>query len=358
MKSKRILTLILCLLLLCGMLSSCRAQQTSYTPPTLSSYDNKFNYNNLSAGADNIFIDGQGMYYNDKEFFQRYCRVYAHTEDGVTPVFMAWGDVQSVPQKYGNKMYVLYHMFYDMENSYLIEYDYSTQKRKTVATIPVYWIDNIYVVDDVAYYTTSFGGNSLNAVHLDTGEILPIEDSINACGVVDGRLRYVICEDFYCTVYEYDAASDQSAVIGGFDYTDYEFIDRCIWANFTKDTVIFLSGNYTIPPLFYWMDRNEIQQLQTDQLLASVVACEEYLFFVVDERDYSEEQAYSHHTVYRLCIETLEVEKIERFYGSVYLYVMSDTDVFIEHDYGKRIVHYNVADGTSEEIWVDHSPIV
>ena len=358
MKAMRILILILCLLFLCGALFSCRANKLTYTKPTLSSYNNKFNYNNLSAGTNNIFIDDEGVYYNDKELFQRYYRVFSITEDGVTPLFFEKGYLQSVPQKKGDKLYVLIHRYNDSHNTYLMEYDYSTKSQKTVATIPDYWIDKFYVVDNVAYYTTT-SENKLCIVNLGTSEILTIKDKINTCGIVDNHLRYVICENSYCSIYEYNVDSQVSVLIGEFDYTQYDFLSRCSRANFTKDAIIFMSNNLEIGPLFYWLDRNEIEQYNpASGILTEAIAYEEYLFFVIDENDLRDDRDYTTHTVYRLCIDTIEVEAIAQFYGAVYIYVMSDVDVFVHHDFAKQITHYNITDGTSEKILVDSSSYV
>lgn len=340
MKAKRIFALLLCLVFLCLTLCSCVDSGAKFTPlcEIYPDIEFRFNYNNCSAGGFSD-IDAYGMYTSPRD------NLLIFGSDGFERVYVGSYFFECGAQRHGDKIYLLLQQK-DLGRCQLVAYDLVTEKKEKIAIVPDYWIQEFYVVDDHIYYEAFDGAIKTVTFGEETATV--VVPDYSACGIVDGKLRYIIQDQTHFSVYGYDRDTGKSALMGEFETEQfYGYMSSC---SFTSDSIIFC---YDVDDTEYGLI---VYNIESDTMVKHALfetnvwhgtAFEEYVYIEVKEDDYYDEKDRWHtpRTIYRMRIDTGELEKVVRYENDIYFSVLSDDIIYVEYPWDGTYKYHNAKTG-------------
>ncbi len=365
----RLLAICICTVLLILSLASCSESGTTY----VTTKDINFNYNNISAGISDIWVENDALYYNNYDIITRIDG--KGSEDIISsPFYFSLG-----VQVYGEKAYIL-NTKEDEEGYFLMEYNAKTGKklrewdlRSTSAYITTDY-KRFLIVDGMAYIWNE--DMSVGIIELDTDERELIDDRIVACGAADGKFMYLkrghefikgsaaekTISKYIYSVYCYDREANKEILLG--EFSDMETFDvyHDPYISFTDRYVVFTTqpseaeeGEATLH-IYDYIDNKQTERriyFKSDE----IIAFDEYAFIVEQSTEYDEEYdelTYFEAKLHRICLETGEMEEVAEFEASfIDIFVTSDEDVYVKSSEYNGVIRFNVSTGKEHVIEYD-----
>ncbi len=325
---KKIFCSLVCVIL-CLILCACSDNRTYIKQDEIN-----FNYNNISAGSPSYWIEGDAFFYSQHNFV---FDIYKMNDNGRQQIASSSNpDVDF--HVYDGKLY------YDntasfLDDTYIIKsYDLTTRKTSTVAKIKTERLCNYFIVGDIIFAETGYEENfqrDLQCVSLKTEETAMIAKNIVTCGIVNDKIRYVKQINDSYSVFEYDEVNNRSISLGTFNIKLSANEEISPFANFTLDKVILTVDDSRL--LIFNISDSTLKTCTPGQSVYSAVAYSDYLFFT------------DNNSLSRLCIDTLEIEKIAEFRDITNVFVTSDDDAYISI-LGKDEILHCTSDGVCETV--------
>ena len=348
---KRVLAIVICIATLCICLTSCVNEEIKFIPQR----DMSFNYNNVSAGGVDYWLDNNGFYYCNGVTLR------AVGVDGmdhlIGDIFNSVGFVDAI-QRHGDKLYYISSRPVDVSETRVLWYEhiveYDMTLRKETLVIPLESEDRFlaeykfYIVDGYCWYLSE--GDDISRVELKEGARFEVvEKNIFALGAYGESIRYIARNEFTYTIYEIDGETN---TLGSFELVTYpgEVIYDCV--NFTENKVILTYSGEEYAFVVYDLEDETLTMIASNEGCEGI-AFEEYMFIFESTETYDEENyCYEYHIdIYRYHLESGENaliysadENAGRFF------VTSDTEVYLVIDGDRNNIRCVSADGKAESI--------